>query len=215
MGTAYRLMQRYRNNPRKKVYLPKTNQYRIIMENSKKIFWNKAMFWGFIIGLCSMIATSIFYATDNFESNARTWIDIAISVAGIIAAAAAFRNATDEKTPFAYSRALGLGVMTQFFASIILAVFTYILVKFIDPGIIDQALATAEEKLLDSGFDPDMIESQIEMQKKFMTPMFMAAAQIMNGLIFGLLISLITSIFMKRKSEEGFQKAMNEIDDEA
>ncbi|MBN1926538.1 MAG: DUF4199 domain-containing protein [Prolixibacteraceae bacterium] len=184
------------------------------MENSKKIFWNKAMFWGFIVGLTAMIASTVFYATDNFDHAAKQWVEIAIYVIGIILCALSFRNSIEENTLFPYGRALGLGVSTMLFASIILAVFSFVLYKFIDPGLIDELITTLEEKYLESGLSEDMIERQIEMQQKLMTPAFMSVGQVINGVLYGLIISLITSIFMKKKSVDGFQEAMKEIDEE-
>ena len=93
------------------------------MENIKKIFWNKAMFWGFIIAL------------------AKPWVEIGIYVLGIILCALAFKSAVAEDTPFPYGKALGLGVSTMLFASIILAVFTFVFFSYIDPGLVDEGIA--------------------------------------------------------------------------
>jgi uncharacterized membrane protein YeaQ/YmgE (transglycosylase-associated protein family) len=47
-----------------------------------------------------------------------------------------------------------------------------------------------------------------------MTPGCMAFSQIFSWIITGFLISLITSIFLRKKEEQGFSAAMREIDDE-
>ncbi len=54
----------------------------------------------------------------------------------------------------------------------------------------------------------------MQFQRKLMTPPIMSATQVLNGVFYGLIISLITSIFMKKKSADGFDEAMKEIDDE-
>jgi hypothetical protein len=184
------------------------------MENIKKIFWNKAMFWGFIIALGSMITTTIYYATDNFFHGSKQWVEIGIYVLGIIICSLAFKSAVAEDTPFPYGKALGLGVATMLFASIILAVFTFVFFTYIDPGLIDEGIAVTEEKLLEAGLTDDIIEQQMQFQRKLMTPAIMSGTQVLNGVFSGLIISLITSIFMKKKSAEGFQEAMKEIDEE-
>jgi hypothetical protein len=124
------------------------------------------------------------------------------------------KKSIDQSTPFPYNKALGLGVATMFFASLILALFTFVLYKFIDQGLIDQMFSAMEEKYLSSGLSEDMIEKQIEMQRKLMTPAFMSLSQIFSGVLIGLIISLITSIFLKKKTENGFNAAMDEIDNE-
>lgn len=173
---------------------------------------NKAMIWGFFIALASMIVTTIFYATDNMFSETSAYFSYAIYIGGIVLATLAYKKSISQDTPFPYSKALGLGVATMFFASLILAIFTFVLYKIIDPGLIDQMFSTMEEKYLSSGLSEDMIEKQIEMQRKIMTPAILSLSQVFSGVLMGLVISLITSIFLKKKTEDGFNAAMHEID---
>jgi hypothetical protein len=184
------------------------------MEPNKNLLMNKAMLWGFFVALALMIETSIFYATDNMFSSAASWISILIYIAGIVLVTLSYKKAIDEKTQFPYGRALGLGVATLFFASIIMALFVYILYAFIDPGLIDKGISFAEDNLLKKGISEEMVQQQIEMQRKFMTPIIMSISEIFSLTFYGLIISLITSIFFKKKEENGFNSAMNEIDDE-
>jgi hypothetical protein len=184
------------------------------MESNKNLLLNKAMLWGLIIALASMIVTTIYYSTDNMFSPSAGYITYAVYIAGIVLVTLSYRKSIDQNTPFPYSKALGLGVSTMFFASLILALFTYVLYKFIDQGLIDQMLSFTEEKLLGKGISEDMIEQQIEMQRKFMTPAIMSLSQIFSGVIIGFIISLITSIFLRKKTEDGFNAAMHEIDNE-
>jgi hypothetical protein len=175
---------------------------------------NKAMLWGFFVALASMITTSIFYATDNMFSPAVQWVSYVIYIGGIILVTLSYKKAIDENTPFPYGKALGLGVATLFFASIILALFSFILYTFIDPGLIEEGISYAESKLLEKGFNEEMIEQQMEMQRKFMTPIIMSISEIFALTFYGLIISVITSIFLRKKQENGFEAAMNEVDDE-
>lgn len=184
------------------------------METNKKLFWNKAMFWGFIVALTNMIATTIYYSTDNMFSKSESWVNMAIYLIGIIACGFAYKSTLSEKEEFPYSKALGLGVATSFFASLIIALFTYVLYKYIDPELINEIIAQTEEKLLTSGLSDDMIEQQLEMQSKFITPAFLTISVVFTVVITGFIISLITSIFVKKPTVDGYSAAMNEIEDE-
>ncbi|MFA9388955.1 MAG: DUF4199 domain-containing protein [Prolixibacteraceae bacterium] len=184
------------------------------MEANKNLFWNKAMFWGFVIALASMLVTTVYYSTDNMASKSQSWIDWGIFVVGIIVCGMVYRQSLTEKEEFPYSKALGLGVATALFASLILAVFTFVLHKYIDPNLISEILSSTEDQLLDSGLDEDMIEKQIEISAKLMTPALLSIYAIFGTVIKGLIISLITSIAIRKKSIDGFEAAMNEIDDE-
>jgi hypothetical protein len=184
------------------------------MESNKNLMMNKAMLWGLIIALSSMIVTTIYYSTDNMFSQSASWISIAIFIVGIVLVTLSYKKSIDQNTPFPYSKALGLGVSTMFFASLILAVFTFVLYKIIDPGLVDEMLTFTEDKLLESGVNENMIEQQIEMQRKFMTPAILSLSQVFTIVLYGLVISLITSIFLKKKTEDSFEAAMNEIDED-
>lgn len=172
------------------------------------------MFWGFITALASMILTTIFYVTDNMTSSAKGFIDYAIYIGGIVFCALAFKKTLGENDPFPYSRALGLGVATMMFASIILAVFTYVLYQFIDPSLIDKMIAFMEESYLQAGLDESVVEQQMGMISKFYTPALMSVSALFGGVFIGLIISLISSIFLQKKEKDAFAAAMNEIDDE-
>jgi len=184
------------------------------MESNKNLLMNKAMVWGFFVALASMVLISILYATDNMFSPSANWITYIINIAGVVLATLSYKKSLNEKDPFPYGKALGIGVATLFFASIIMALFYFILYSFIDPGLIDKMLTNAEDALLKSGFNEDMVEQQMKMQRQLTTPMIMALAEILSLTIWGLVISLITSIFLRKKDEGGFNAAMNEIDDE-
>lgn len=184
------------------------------MEANKNQFWNKAMLWGFIIALVSMLATTIYYTTDNMWSNSKSWVELGIFVIGIILCGFAYRKTLSENTEFPYSKALGLGVATAMFASLILAVFTFVLFKYIDTDLIGELITKTEETLLNSNYSDEMIEQQLEIQSKFFKPAFMSATTIFSSTLQGLLIALITSIFVKKNAANGFNAAMSEIEDE-
>jgi hypothetical protein len=184
------------------------------MEQKNNLFKNKAMQWGLFIALASIFTTSVFYATDNTFSKAGTWVTLAVYVLGIILATLSYKNSIAPEKPFTYGNALGFGVLTMFFSSLVIAVFTYILYQIIDPGLIDEIMLQTEENLLNSGLNEDMIEQNIAMQRKIISPAFLSISQVFSVTFYGLIISLFTSIALKKKQTNGFESAMKEINDE-
>lgn len=168
------------------------------MESNKNIFWNKAMLWGLLIALGTMISTTAYYTSGNMFSSTKTWIEGVILIVGIILCSQAYRATLSENEYFPYKKSLGLGIATSFFASLILALFTFILYKYIDPELINQIIINTEEKLMAAGINDDMIEMQIEMQHKIIKPSLIAIGTIFNISITGLIIALITSIFTQK-----------------
>jgi hypothetical protein len=76
--------------------------------------------------------------------------------------------------------------------------------------LLEEIIVTAEEALIDSGFG----EAMIEQQTRFITPTFLSVQHMFNTVFNGLLISLITSIFLRIKSQDGFAEVMSEVEDE-
>ena len=98
-----------------------------------------------------------------------------------------------------YGEALGAGMVIFLYYSILMAIFTYILYAVIDPGLMDKALAFAEEMLQKRGMPQAQIDAGMAVQKKMMTPVFMAPWSIIGNMIIGLVISLIVSAFVRKE----------------
>jgi hypothetical protein len=98
-----------------------------------------------------------------------------------------------------YGEALGAGMITFLYYSILMAIFTYVLYTVIDPGLLDKSLAYAEEILQKRNMPQAQIDAGMAMQKKIMTPAFMAPISIFGNMISGLIISLIVSAFARKE----------------
>lgn len=184
------------------------------MDTKKSLFWNKAMFWGFIVALASMLTTTVYYSTDNMASTSQSWIDYAITIGGIVVCAIVYKQTLHQNDEFTYGNALGLGVATIFFSSLILAVFTYVLYTYIDPELHAETIRNTEQVLLDSGYSDDMVEQQMALGRKFMTPAAMSIMFVFVNTFKGFIVALITSIFLKRNAANGFEAAMSEIEED-
>lgn len=99
-----------------------------------------------------------------------------------------------------YGQSVGAGVIIYLYYSIVAAVFTFILYKFIDPDLTNKMLAFVEEQIRKTGRMPESaIDSAMSMQKKIYKPEIMAPFSILGNMIFGTVISLIASIFTKKE----------------
>jgi hypothetical protein len=98
-----------------------------------------------------------------------------------------------------YGQSLGAGVVIMLYYAIIAAIFGYILYKFLDPGLIDKMLMVAEEAMIEQGIPESAMEQGLKVQKKLMTPGFMAIASIFSTMLIGTIIALLISIFTRRE----------------
>jgi hypothetical protein len=184
------------------------------MENNRSLYWNTAMKWGLFIALALVVESLAFYFAGKTGNPAEGWLQYPIVIGGLVWASLSYRKQLPEKAPFSYGNSLGFGVVTMMFTSIVMAVYAFLMYGFIDPELLDKMILTAEERLLESGLSESLVEQQISITKTFMTPGFMAFSQIFSWIFTGFLISLITSIFLRKKEEQGFSAAMREIDEE-
>ncbi|HWS00651.1 MAG TPA: DUF4199 domain-containing protein [Prolixibacteraceae bacterium] len=162
-----------------------------------------SMMHGLYLGLALIMNTLIFYVSGNPFSDFSGLLTYAILIAGIAFAMWTFAKLnTEEGLP--YSRALGLGTLVSLFGSLIFAFFTYILYKFIEPGLIEKMLAMMEEKMLAQGYKDELIEKMLGAQKQFITPAIMSFGQVFTVTFLGFLFSLILAIFFKKEPENPF-----------
>lgn len=154
---------------------------------------------GAILGAALLIYSLILYMTNLTFSTALGYVSYVLMIGGIILGIKNYRD-QEQEGYITYGRALGVGMLTVLFASIIMAAFIYVLYSMIDPGLIDKSLDIARTKLMEKHtMSDEQIESAIDMSKKFMTPLFMAFGTIVGNAFTGLIFSLIICAFMKKE----------------
>jgi hypothetical protein len=171
------------------------------MEEKKSGLWKNAMNWGLILGIALIIYSLLMFFLDLSLEKWVSWVSYLVIIGGIIVATKSYRDNVLGGT-ISYGQALGFGTLIVMFASIIGAIYFYVFVTVIDTEFIGKMLLMAEDQLMKQGLPDEQIEMAVEMQKKFMTPMIMSLVSIPSTTFMGFIISLITSIFLKKKSEE-------------
>ena len=117
------------------------------MEQEHQSVNHFSMMYGLYLGLALILNQLTFYIAGNPFSDVAGYLIYVIIIGGLGYAMWTFAELnTEEGLP--YSRALGLGTLISVFGGILFAFFTYILYKFIEPGMIEKMLSVMEEKLL-------------------------------------------------------------------
>lgn len=100
--------------------------------------------------------------------------------------------------------AIKLGIGIALVAGIITAIYFFIFINYIETDFITKMLEFQEQMQYEKSPDMDeaLIEKQIEMTKKFMTPGIIAGMTIVGNVIIGLIISLIAGLIMKKEETE-------------
>jgi len=122
-----------------------------------------------------------------------------------------YRN-SELNGEISYGQAVGFAVAAMLFSGIITALYTIILYSFIDPSLVDQLKALQEEAMLQKGMTEDQIEAAMSISSKMFTPGWMSIMGLLGSVLIGTIISLVTSIFVKKQSnEDAFDEAMEDV----
>ena len=167
------------------------------MENKVSV-WKTNLNSGLIMGLTGIVYTLIIYFLDLTLNKVQGLILLAILIFLLFYLIKSYRN-NYLYGYISYGQSVGAGVIIFLYYSIIMAIFTYILFKFIDTGLTAKILAYSEETLVKRGMPQQAIDAGMAFNKKIMTPGIMALGSILGNMFRGTIIALIVSIFTKKE----------------
>ncbi len=164
----------------------------------KRSIWKETLNYGIIYGLITVVFSVLTYM---FDLTFKTWIIWPSLLLGVVVLFFLLRSYRDHYNNgyISYGKSVGAGVIISIYAAIISAIYIYVLYTFIDPGLMDKSMAVAEAKMLEKGLPEAAIERAMEMQSKMMKPWFTSLMGIFNSVIYGLILSLIVSLFVMKK----------------
>lgn len=98
-----------------------------------------------------------------------------------------------------FGQSFGAGVIINLYYAIGTAIFTYILFKYIDPELVKKSLAMTEEQMVRKGAPQASIDAAMKITAKLMKPEIMAPFTVFGTMIWGVILSLLASIFVKKE----------------
>lgn len=157
--------------------------------------------YGIILALISILITVILYVTgmltNSMASSILGLLGLVASIAVIVLAIKSHRDVS-QNGYITLGQAFGVGIITSLVSSVIGAIFTYILYKFIDPGLIEELWTMTEEGMIDDGMSEDSIDAAMEMSKSFMSAEFLSLVSL-GGVCCGAVVSLIAGLILKNE----------------
>lgn len=171
------------------------------MEQKTASIWKSSITYGVYVGIILILLSVVYYVTGNTFAKSAQWVSYAIMIAGVVWAQLGYKKAFGGT--LTYGQAVGVGVLTMLFASILTSVYTYLLYDVIDPSLQEQMRLFTEEQIVKQGNVPEeQIDMAIEMTNRFQKPWIMAVMGVLGGTFIGLIVSLITAIFTKKNPSE-------------
>ena len=186
------------------------------MENKPVSVWKGTINPALMFSLVLIIYTLILYFLNKTfdRSIILGIIGFLITVGGIVYGIRSFRD--DSRGGFlTYGQGVGAGTVIGLYVGIVLAAFGIILYTLIDPELIEKFFTLQEETLIEQGrFPESLIEQQMSLMRKIVTPISLPLFGIFNYVVSGVLIALIASIFLKKEGD-AFKKAMADVEEES
>lgn len=170
------------------------------MENKPRTLNSNALYFGLLIGLALIIFALILYIFNEQANRTLGYLNLLILAVGVFLTAKSFRDNVQDGF-ISYSRALGVSVLTAFYASLFSAIYIYVFYTFIDPEAMKPILEVAENEMYRQGLEGQELDQAMAMTKKFMKPGMMAGMTVLTSTFWGTIISLITSIFVKKEQK--------------
>ena len=168
--------------------------------NSKSFIVNN----GAILGVVSILLSLVMYATGNHLDPhwSISLISAELFIGVIIFGTKKFKEANGGFMSWGEGVKIGVGIAVV--AGLIVVIYNYIFMNFIEPDLMSQMIEVQNQKFLDQGMTEEQIEAANDMGKSFQTPGIMAAMGIIGYAIGGFIVAAITSAIMKKTEEENY-----------
>jgi hypothetical protein len=171
-------------------------------EQAKAPFWKPALMYGAILGLVSVFISLVFYFIGMATVNWTNYVNMLVGLVLLVYFMIQYRNVhLGGYASFGQIFVMVL-VSAGIIATIIGAVYQYLLLTVIDPGLVDQIRIVAEEKIMNNSRIPEsMYDDILEKMEKRMTVGYMVKMALILGPIVNALIGLIVAAFIKKEKD--------------
>jgi len=171
-------------------------------EKVKAPFWKPALSYGVILGLVSVFISLVFYFIGMATVSWTNWISMLVGLVLLVYLMIQYRNVhLGGYASFGQIFVMVL-VSAGIIATIISAIYTYVLFTVIDPGLVDQVRIVAEEKIMSNSRIPEsMYDDILERMEKRMTVSYMIKIALIFGPLVNAFIGLIVAAFLKKEKD--------------
>lgn len=175
------------------------------MEEIKPVFikpsaGQSALYYGLLFGVAMIIMHLVLFLFDMQRDTVGIVVSVIVMVGGIALAQTDYRN-KKWKGYITYGKAFKIGFLSMLFAAIIVTVYTYIYHMYINPADLVAAKNERIQEIYNAGYSPEQEAQAIKYIESFVTPLVSTVSAFVSYLIFGVIISLVTSIFIKKEEK--------------
>ncbi len=165
---------------------------------------------GAILGGLQLAWLIILYLTNKLIGSSLSSMMWIIAAVFLYLNLKAYRDVLHDGV-ISYGKSVGQGFKLSALAGVFVGAFYFILIKFLDPDFVINMIIEAEEAYLNMGMPESMIEDMSSIMEKSITAWTMFFSGLLNNILYGLIITLIISIFIKKSPANPFEEAMKDI----
>jgi hypothetical protein len=172
------------------------------METQKTEAKKFVLNYGVLLGILSVIMGVVMYVTNAYldPSFIYSIIGFLLLIVVISLAIKAFKS--ENGNYLSLGEALKVGIGVAVIGGIITALWSFVLMNYIEPDYMSQMMDVSRDKMTE--MNPNMTDAQLEaameFNAKFSSPWIVMAFSLIGNLFFGLIISLIAGLIMKNKN---------------
>ncbi|MCG9880616.1 MAG: DUF4199 domain-containing protein [Bacteroidia bacterium] len=107
-----------------------------------------------------------------------------------------------------YGDCLKSGVQITVAASVLLTIYFYVFITFIDVDFIDNLMTESKKQLIESGATEDEIEQQMNAMSMVRSPWVLSIGGFLGNFFYGFVASLIIAFFVKRDDPDAAYKSL-------
>ncbi len=170
-----------------------------------------ALRYGLITGMLLIVYSLILYILEVDMQSGAQYASILILLIMSIVAVTNWRDKHNDGN-LSYSQGLGTGTLVALYSGILASIYTFIFLKFIDPGMVQEIVDMAEQKMYEQ--NPNLTSEQAEIAlswtRKMTSPGAMSVMGLIGNVFWGFILSLIYSIFLKKEAPVRFDEPASE-----
>lgn len=157
---------------------------------------------GLIISLLLIVFGLVLYFTDMYMNKSLSYLQYVILIGGVIWSCNSYAKQMNGNVTF--GNVFAHGFKTTAFVAALMAVYTFVSVKFLFPDMIDKIMDSARQEMQkDGNISQEQIDQGIEIGKNFFVPIAIGSILLFFAIV-GAIASLIGAATAKKNPKDPF-----------
>ena len=166
------------------------------MDDIKSNLPKNSLIFGSLIGITLITMSVVLVLTGKYSSRLQ-YTGYLILVAGIAVGTLNFRDKYNGGF-LSYGKSLASGVLISATAGFLLGIFSFIYVKYVNPGFVEEIMQQVQLQWESQGMTDDEMRTAEKVTRWFMQPGMLIIMTLLGYCFWGTILSLIVSAFVKR-----------------